>query len=252
MTRFYIPALLMLSLCLTAFYPAEKTGKAVKLPEIYSYALKNIKTADGPVPVTMIDTDRTLSGKKPVASGLLFTYKNRKAASVSITGNFSGWNTVSMKRNSNGIWYYFLPSEVDEQEILYKFCVDGVLIRDPENPAYTGDRTGSFISEASLPRPFYSTHVTYRTAENGAVEFRLYRPEARLISLVGDFNNWNPENDLMKRGSDGIWTLTKKFAAGTYRYMYIVDGENFPDLYNPETEYNVNGDICSVIDIGKE
>lgn len=250
MTRFFIPAVLMLSLCLTAFYP-EKTGKTGKLPAVYSYALKNIKTSDGPVPVTLIDTDRTISGKKPVANGLLFTYKNRKAASVSITGNFSGWNTVSMKRNSSGIWYYFLPSETAAQEIMYKFCVDGVLIRDPENPLYKGDRTGSFISVASLPVPFYSSHVTFRRAENGAVEFRLYRPDARLISLVGDFNSWNPENDLMKRGSDGIWTLTKKFASGTYRYMYIVDGENSPDMYNPESAYNVNGDICSVIQIEK-
>jgi 1,4-alpha-glucan branching enzyme len=81
------------------------------------------------------------------------------------------------------------------------------------------------------------------------VVFRIYKPEASIVSVVGDFNGWNPENDLLRKGSDGIWRLEKRLASGTYRYKYVIDGQWLPDTFNPDSASDSTGDICSVIKI---
>jgi len=215
------------------------------LPVEYSYNLKFLNNSSTPRPITLID----MEGTSKVTNGLLFTYKSRKAVSVSISGDFSSWVPVSMKRGVNGVWYYFYSVESDEQvkDVKYKFYVDGIWTHDPHNPFQENDGMGSLLSLSSTPSPYYTTQVTYKMVGKNAVEFRIYDSAARLISLVGDFNNWNPENDLMQRGRDGVWRLTKRLTPGTYRYIYLVDGKGTPDLYNPKSSSTINGDICSLI-----
>ena len=215
------------------------------LPVESSYKLNSLDNSSAPRSMALID----LEGAAKVTSGLLFTYKSRKAVSVSISGNFSSWTHIPMKRGVNGVWYYFYSVESDEQirEIRYKFYVDGIWTHDPRNPFQENDGTGSRLSLSSAPSPHYTTRVTYKMTGKNTVEFRTYDPAARLISLVGDFNNWNPENDLMQRGRDGIWRLTKRLTPGKYRYMYFIDGRGTPDLYNPNSSSTISGDICSLI-----
>ena len=215
------------------------------LPTEYSHKLKSLDNSSAPRSMTLID----MEGTAKVTNGLLFTYKSRKAVSVSISGNFLSWTPVSMRRGVNGVWYYFYSVESDEQlkDVKYKFYVDGIWIHDPRNPFQENDGAGSLISVSSAPSPYYTTHTTYKITGKNTVEFRIYNSTARLISLVGDFNNWNPENDLMHRGKDGIWRLTKRLTSGEYRYMYLVDGKRTPDLYNPQSSSTITGDICSFL-----
>ena len=53
--------------------------------------------------------------------------------------------------------------------------------------------------------------------------FSVWAPKAHHVSLVGDFNDWNPEQTAMTRvGQSGIWTV---FLAGDYaweRYKYAI------------------------------
>ena len=44
---------------------------------------------------------------------------------------------------------------------------------------------------------------------DGGYIFRLWAPNARAVSVVGDFNNWNPEVNPMTRleHSNGVWEL---------------------------------------------
>ena len=212
-----------------------------------SHNLNFLDNSSAPRSMTLVD----LEGTAKVMNGLLFTYKSRKAVSVSISGNFSSWNHISMKRGEKGVWYYFYSVESDEQvrDVRYKFYVDGIWTHDPRNPFQENDGTGSLLSLSSAPSPYYTTRVTYKMTGKNSVEFRTYNSGARLISLVGDFNNWNPENDLMQRGRDGIWLLTKRLRPGKYRYMYLVDGRGTPDLYNPNSSSTISGDVCSLITI---
>jgi anti-sigma factor RsiW len=72
------------------------------------------------------------------------------------------------------------------------------------------------------------TVVSYQRPADGAsrtVAIRFYAPKARSVSLAGDFNKWSAEKGLMKKESDGIWTLEIPLQPGTYHYMFVVDGE---------------------------
>jgi len=70
--------------------------------------------------------------------------------------------------------------------------------------------------------------VSYQRPADGVsrtVAISFYAPEARSVSLAGDFNKWSAEKGLMKKENNGIWTLEVPLQPGTYHYMFVVDGE---------------------------
>ena len=75
--------------------------------------------------------------------------------------------------------------------------------------------------------------------EDGAILFALYAPGKHFVALSGDFNEWNPEADVMHRSPDGTWWwLRKKLDAGTWHYQYVVDGERLiADPYSHDVEW---------------
>ncbi len=232
------------SILFLAFNSDEEAGKT-----IYFNSLKILSRADGPQKVAMIYTGRHSGQSTLDSTGILFSYKNRGAQSVKISGNFSRWKPVQMERSDNGVWYYFLPAREGGREITYKYVVDGILIRDPLNPDRVDDRMGSYLSIAEPAVKSEGKHITWRMLGGNMVEFRLYRPEASFVSLVGDFNHWNPEDDLLARGDNGVWRLKKKLFRGVYRYKFIVDGEWIPDVYNRHSASDDTGEVCSLIEI---
>ena len=229
------------------FFMAFNYDGAAPRKSMYYYGLNSLSRSDSPQYLNMIRPDGI---GKTLTDGILFTYKNRGAKQVSISGNFSGWRPERMNRSDNGVWYYFLPAGEGRQNIRYKFLVDGTWIMDPANPDRDDDGRGSYLS---LVEPMIKTEgrqVSYRKI-GSSIEFRIYRPTAAFISLVGDFNHWNPEQDLLSRGKDGIWRLRKKLFPGKYRYKYVVDGEWVPDIYNIKSASDNTGEICSVIEVSR-
>jgi 1,4-alpha-glucan branching enzyme len=57
-----------------------------------------------------------------------------------------------------------------------------------------------------------------------AVNFVCNAPQAKAVSLVGDFNQWNPIANPMKRMPDGSWLISVEFKHGHHRYAFLVDG----------------------------
>lgn len=65
------------------------------------------------------------------------------------------------------------------------------------------------------------------------VEFRLEAPQARAVSLAGDFSGWAPTYT-MKRSEPGVWTIVVPLTPGVHDYSFIVDGEKWiPDPAAP-------------------
>lgn len=56
------------------------------------------------------------------------------------------------------------------------------------------------------------------------VNFICHAPQARTVSLVGDFNDWDPAAHPMKKVPDGAWCLTIELKHGHHRYAFLVDG----------------------------
>lgn len=232
----------ILSVIVTSSMPYGKEA-------VYYYTLTQLKNAGSPEKIKIINTGNISTGKSVIEDGLLFTYKDRKAGNVMISGNFSSWKMAKMTRGKDGVWFYFLSNNNYAGRVEYKFNVDGLWTEDPYNAFREDDGRGSYLSLSEIDAPRDGKLVTYKKTGKNMVLFRTYKPDARVISLVGDFNGWNPEHDLMKRGGDGIWRLEKRLSPGIYRYKFIIDGEWMPDIFNPDSASDSAGDLCSIIKI---
>jgi 1,4-alpha-glucan branching enzyme len=56
------------------------------------------------------------------------------------------------------------------------------------------------------------------------VNFICVAPEAKHVSIVGDFNGWNPGANPMKRLPDGGWHTQVPLSHGHHRYLFYIDG----------------------------
>ncbi len=55
--------------------------------------------------------------------------------------------------------------------------------------------------------------------------FRFSAPAATSVLLVGDFTHWQQKGIPMRKGKDGIWTVSVELPPGTHHYRFIVDSE---------------------------
>ncbi|HWH71261.1 MAG TPA: isoamylase early set domain-containing protein [Candidatus Sulfotelmatobacter sp.] len=78
-----------------------------------------------------------------------------------------------------------------------------------------------------LQRPFISRLTPRATLR--AVNFICRATQARSVSLVGDFNQWNPTAHPMEQMPDGAWFLRVELKHGHHRYAFLVDGQLEPD-----------------------
>ena len=65
----------------------------------------------------------------------------------------------------------------------------------------------------------------------GIAQFVGRFPEAQSVHVVGTFNDWRPGSIALEdQDHDGVWRATVVLPAGTYEYMFVVDGERWvPD-----------------------
>jgi hypothetical protein len=72
-------------------------------------------------------------------------------------------------------------------------------------------------------------------ASAAQVKFVLVAPQARQVTVVGDFNRWNPTAHPMERTpTGGTWTVTVPLEAGRHEYSFVVDGQHWmPDPAAP-------------------
>ena len=57
------------------------------------------------------------------------------------------------------------------------------------------------------------------------VNFVCYAPGAKQVSVVGDFNDWQPEAHRMRLQPDGAWMLQIGLSHGHHQYLFWVDGQ---------------------------
>jgi len=80
----------------------------------------------------------------------------------------------------------------------------------------------------------------------------LVAPEASVVTLVGDFNDWSADATPMRtEASGGLWTVTVPLEPGRYRYAFLVDGDIWtPDPGAPQAVDDDFGRPNSVLTIG--
>lgn len=64
-------------------------------------------------------------------------------------------------------------------------------------------------------------------------EFQFYFPQAKRVSVIGDFNDWFGDQNPMERDGRGIWRTKIELGPGEYHYRYLID--NSFELNDPLT-----------------
>jgi 1,4-alpha-glucan branching enzyme len=80
-----------------------------------------------------------------------------------------------------------------------------------------------------------------------AINFICHAPQAKTVTLVGDFNQWDPATLPMKQMSDRSWLLTVELKHGHHRYAFLVDGVLTLDPHAQGITRNDKGErVCLV------
>lgn len=82
-----------------------------------------------------------------------------------------------------------------------------------------------------------------------AVNFICHAPQAKSVSLVGDFNAWDPAGHPMKHMLDRSWLLTVELKHGHHRYAFLVDGVMQLDPHAQGITRNDKGERVSLIPV---
>src|SRR4051812_45960211 len=72
-------------------------------------------------------------------------------------------------------------------------------------------------------------HIITVAGKSGTV-FGVWAPNARSVSVVGDFNGWDPKSNLLKaRGSSGIWEgfIPAVGKGALYKYHIVSNNDGF-------------------------
>lgn len=73
------------------------------------------------------------------------------------------------------------------------------------------------------------------------ITFTFEAPNAKSVTLAGDFTGWQQAPLAMKREKNGSWKKTVTLAPGNYEYRLLVDGEWQDDPGCPNRQPNQYG-----------
>ena len=87
----------------------------------------------------------------------------------------------------------------------------------------------------------------------GAITFAYRAPQVSSVSLVGDFNSWDPRATPMRRQGQGdVWTAQVALPEGLHSYAYVIDGQQWqPDPGAPLSADTPFGRRSSIIVVGE-
>jgi len=146
-------------------------------------------------------------------------------------GAVKGRRIVALEmRHADGLWEARVPRRKSRFD--YRLAVrwdDGSEGRYADAYAFgtlIGDADLHYFGEGSHLRPFtFLGSHPLRVGEVDGVRFALWAPNARRVSVVGDFNGWDGRRHMMRsRGGGGVWEIFIPHVAVGDRYKYELVG----------------------------
>lgn len=202
---------------------------------IYKADLEKVRVASRPRKVSLADSQNYQRYGSIVVDGILFTFKSQRASKVFLVTEKSQFKKMEMEKNQHGVWYALLvlsqyDSKKPDRRIHYKFLVDDLFFHDPAHNNKIDDGSRGFISYTTVPEELLQPRigVLYLQSDDPygkRILFRIKADKARTVSLVGTFNNWNSELDVMEKDEEGYFYLEKHLDSGEHLFSYKIDGE---------------------------
>jgi len=100
----------------------------------------------------------------------------------------------------------------------------GFILRGVYSPSSSAERAAVEVASTPNTSALRAVASVDREALPTPQQFVFNNNRARRISVVGDFNRWNPAATPMTRSSDGeLWSVTIPIAPGRHMYGFMVD-----------------------------
>lgn len=154
------------------------------------------------------------------------------ASKVILTGSFNGWNETDLEMIKRGdLWVLQLQLQIGTYE--YKFIVDGEWMHDPTNPRKIRNQYSTFNSILDIQKDVFFELPGFANAEQ--------------VILAGSFTDWEKNSLRMTQKRNGAWQISVSLTQGKHYYKFIVDDEWIVDPNNPLNEYDLEGNLNSVL-----
>lgn len=173
---------------------------------------------------------------KVYKKGILFSYKDKFAKKVSIAGSFNNWEKEQffLRKNKHGVWECYV--QIPKGKYYYKYNVDGLWKNDPVNPHVEDDSQGDHKSVLIVERDIEDRPNEPIVINYHIICFQFYNedlPSKYNISVIGDFNNWQTNINIMSDNDfNKVWFTTIRLKEGDYYYKFYLAGKEFFDPEN--------------------
>jgi hypothetical protein len=182
---------------------------------------------------------------------IIFTYKNSHPVRfVGAIFEHEGYSITHVyQKNQHNVFFLIYQKPSHLTKLKYRIIVDGLIMRDPYNPLIEIDILSveySIVEVTVLPEiPIKNPGKM----GNGEISFILRTIPGRNVSIVGDFNDWDPFMHILKEAPSGYYRISLRVTKGKHYYYFIVDGEKRLDPYNLSRMINFQGEEVCTFDI---
>jgi 1,4-alpha-glucan branching enzyme len=152
------------------------------------------------------------------------------------------------EKNRHGIFVLTIPVPEGMVEIRYRLVVDGLWTVDPK-AEIRRDGRGVLVSSLNIPADSTIPSPGIKHLTDGSTRFVLHGVTGSNVSLVGDFNRWDPYLTPMQESPvhPGVYSITLDIPQSFRFYRFVIDGQEVPDPENPASSRNGWGETASII-----
>lgn len=189
-----------------------------------------------------------------VLEDAIFFYYKGEGEEVYLSGEFNGWKrNLPMNYNeTNEVWTLKWTERLDSGDYDYKLIVDDIWIADPYNTNSYLNLSGDEVSTFTLEDDFMPNKSYPLWIEGHTYRFYLDIEGANNVTLVGNFNHWNPYALPLENLGGGEWQLDYELPGGYAIYCFVVDGMWVPDPNNLTQYSDGSGNIVNVLFVEEE
>jgi len=107
--------------------------------------------------------------------------------------------------------------------------------------------TESIAGKVNPQRPVQPVSERFPALEQQEIILTLFAPDAREVTVAGNFNSWHPGATPLKKMGAGKWVVRLRLRSGQYEYRFIVDGIWSEDPQASQRAANPYGGFNSVL-----
>src|ERR1017187_284286 len=94
-------------------------------------------------------------------------------------------------------------------------------VKAPLKPQETPENAAG---KANPQPPIQPVSERFPALEEREIILTFFAPEAREVTVAGNFNNWRPDATPLKNTGAGKWVVRMMLRSGQYEYRFVVDG----------------------------